>query len=278
MNETYRVDGLQVVRSGPPPGKPLAGPPPLLLVPGASHGAWCWELWQEKLPELGWESHALSLRNHPDSYPVEEETFRTKLKVTDYADDVAAVANQLPAPCVVVGHSMGGMVAQSFVAQSFVAQSFRNQRRDSAPPVAGLVLLASTAPAQLGPAIATPFPTDQPILFDRETTTQRYFHTTPPERLERALNRLVPESTAVINEILAPPGVSIESSRITCPVLSVTAGFDGTSVPKDGALAEYYGGEHIHDAENGHDLMLEAGWEALLERILDWVTRRVAKL
>lgn len=74
------------------------------------------------------------------------------------------------------------------------------------------------------------------------------------------------------------PGVSIASSRITCPVLSVTAGFDGTSVPKDGALAEYYGGEHIHDAENGHDLMLEAGWEALLERILDWVTRRVGKL
>jgi pimeloyl-ACP methyl ester carboxylesterase len=167
---------------------------------------------------------------------------------------------------------MGGMVAQSFV-----ARCFGTRRLESGHPVAGLVLLASTAPAQLGPAIDTPFPTDRPFLFDRETTTQRYFHSTPSDRLERALDRLVPESTAVINEILAPPGVSIESSRITCPVLSVTAGFDGTSVPKDGALAEYYGGEHIHDAENGHDLMLEAGWEPLLERILDWVNRRVGK-
>ncbi len=264
MMESYRVDGLHVVRSGPPPGEAPAGPP-LLLVPGASHGAWCWELWQEKLPGLGWESHALSLRNHPDSYPVEEETFRTRLKVADYADDVAAVANHIAAPCVLVAHSMGGMVAQSFVARHL----------EAGRPVAGLVLLASTVPAQLGTAIDAPFPLERPFLFDREATAQRYFHSTPPDRLERALDRLVPESTAVINEILAPPGVSIESSRITCPVLSVTAGFDGTAVPKDGALAQYYGGEHIHDAENGHDLMLEAGWEALLERILDWVTRRV---
>ena len=104
--ESYRAGGLHVVRSGPPQGTAPAGPP-LLLVHGATHGAWCWELWQEKLPELGWETHALSLRNHPDSYPVVEETFRTTLKVADYADDVAAVANQLAAPCVVVGHSMG---------------------------------------------------------------------------------------------------------------------------------------------------------------------------
>ena len=266
MMESYRADGLHVVRSGPPRGTALAGPP-LLLVHGAAHGAWCWELWQEKLPGLGWESHALSLRNHPGSDPVEEETFRTRLRLADYGDDVAAVAGQIVTPCVVIGHSMGGMVAQDFV----------SRRLESGKPVAGLVLLASAAPAQLGPAIDTPFPKDRPFLFDRETTTQRYFHTTPPERLERALDRLVPESTAVINEILAPPGVSIEASRITCPVLSVTAGFDGTRVPKDGALAEYYGGEHIHDAENGHDLMLEAGWEALLERILDWISRRAAK-
>ncbi len=263
MTESYRVDGLHVVRSGPPAGTALAGPP-LLLVHGASHGAWCWELWQEKLPGLGWESHALSLRNHPDSEPVEEETFRTRLGIADYVDDVAAVAGQLAAPSVVVGHSMGGMVAQSFVARQL----------ESGQPVAGLVLLASAAPGQLGAPLDTPFPTDSPFRFDRETTAQRYFHSTPPDRLERALDRLVPESTSVINEILAPPGVSIPAPAITCPVLSVTGGFDGTAVPKDAALAEYYGGDHIHDAENGHDLMLEAGWEPLLEQILGWVAKR----
>ena len=116
MSETYRVDGLQVVRSGPPPGRAAAGPP-LLLVHGASHGAWCWELWQARLAELGWVSHALSLRNHPGSFPVEEEIYRTKLKMADYTEDVAAVAGRIVAPFVVVAHSMGGMVAQSFVAR-----------------------------------------------------------------------------------------------------------------------------------------------------------------
>ena len=57
---------------------------------------------------------------------------------------------------------------------------------------------------------------------------------------------------------------------------------DGVRVARSGpppgtALAGYQGGEHIHDAENGHDLMLEGGWEPLLERILDRANRRAAK-
>ncbi len=196
---------------------------------------------------------------------MDEDTYLNHTTTADYAEDVAKVAAHIGKPCVVVGHSMGGMVTQVFTASALAAGQ----------QVAALVLLASTAPAQLGSAVPTPFPPGQPFLFDRETTTNRYFHDIPPDRLERALDRLVPESVSVVNEILAPPGISIEPSDITCPVLSVTAEFDRTAVKRDGSLAAYYGGDHIHDDQHGHDLMLESGWEPLLRRILAWIGDKV---
>ena len=38
--------------------------PPVLLVHGAYHGAWCWDGWVERLDAEGWAVHALDLRGH----------------------------------------------------------------------------------------------------------------------------------------------------------------------------------------------------------------------
>jgi pimeloyl-ACP methyl ester carboxylesterase len=43
------------------------GTPPLVLVHGLGHGAWCWELWQEAAAAAGHSSYAVSLRGHGGS-------------------------------------------------------------------------------------------------------------------------------------------------------------------------------------------------------------------
>lgn len=94
-----------------PSGQPK--PAPLLFVHGAYVSAWCWE--EHFLPwfaERGWAAYALSLsghghsrrREHLDSYSID-----------DYVRDVAEVAARLPAPPVLIGHSMGGMVVQKYL-------------------------------------------------------------------------------------------------------------------------------------------------------------------
>ena len=258
MSESLSLDGLHVVHA-PAPAAPR-GRPPLLLVHGAGHGAWCWELWQERLPALGWESYALSLRNHPGSRAVERETFCRRLRVEDYADDVATVARHIARPCVVVGHSMGGMVVQRFAARHGAAGG----------ALAALVLLTSVGPGQLGPLRPEPLPTDEPYALSRQVAGERYFHSAHPDVRERALERLVAESPAVMNQSTVGAGVPIAPEEIACPVLVVTAEFDRSVVPRDGRIADYYGGQWMHDAQDGHDVMLEAGWAALLDRILAW--------
>ncbi|HKJ00764.1 MAG TPA: alpha/beta hydrolase [bacterium] len=267
MMETYQVGGLHVVHAAPEGAAAQSARPPLLLVHGSGHGAWCWELWQERLPRLGWESYALSLRNHPGSAPVDRETFLQRTTVEDYADDVAAVAAQIGRPAIVVGHSMGGIVVQRFAARHLAGGG----------ALAGLVLLTSVAPGQLGPLRDAPLPTDVPYAVPREVASERYFHSAAPDVLSRALDRICPESPSVTNQYSLGAGVPIAPGEITCPVLVVTAEHDGSVVPRDGRIADYYGGEWLHDAENGHDVMLEAGWAPLLDRILAWSDRHAGR-
>ena len=98
--------------------------PTLLLVHGAWHGAWCWERFVPWLEARGYRVVAPDLRKHG------AKTDRAGLRWTrigEYVEDVSGVLDGLSGP-VVVGHSMGGLIAQKVL-----------ERRGAA----GLALLAS---------------------------------------------------------------------------------------------------------------------------------------
>ena len=260
----YRVGGLHVVRTP----HSVANRPPWLLVHGAGHGAWCWEPWLRLLAADGWEAHALSLRGHPGSDAMDPADYMQRLSVADYAADVAAVARQLGRPAVVMGHSMGGIVAQHF------AQSCQNPNLPllNAPPLAALVLVASVAPGQLGPLRSKPVFTDRLYLPDVDAAERLYFHRTPRAEIAAIVARIVGESPSVINEYSLGQGVPIDPARLDCPLLVATARHDGTNVPRDDRIARALGGQWL-DLDIGHDLMLDGGHEQALQAIMDWVTR-----
>src|SRR5262244_1502480 len=81
--------------------------PSVILVHGAANSARVWTFWQGELARRGWSSHALDLRCHGARAPAELGTTR----MADYADDVVAFARALREPPVLLGWSMGGLVA-----------------------------------------------------------------------------------------------------------------------------------------------------------------------
>jgi pimeloyl-ACP methyl ester carboxylesterase len=263
MRESFYLQGLYVEHVGP---DGAAGTrPPLLFVHGAGHGAWCWEGWLGALPRLGWEAWALSLRNHPGSRTVYWQDYLQNLRIADYVDDADAVLRHIGRPALVVGHSMGGVVAQGQAAR----------RGKAGSPVAGLVLLAAAGPGALGPLRDATLPTDQPYWLTAEVARQRYFHTAPEEVVRRALGRLVPESPSVMNEYSLAPGLDVQPQDLRCPALCVSAERDGTAVPRDNRLAAYYGADYQLCKNTGHDVMLEANAEAILHDVLAWAERRI---
>ena len=260
--DSYRVGDIavNVVNRAQPGARP-----PVLLVHGAGHGAWCWDGWMRQLAREGWEAHALSLRNHPPSGAVDAETFCTRLSVSDYVADVASVAAGIGRPAVVVGHSMGGIVVQSFAATN----------HEAAIAPAGMVLMTAAPPGQLGPIRDAPLPTSAPVTLDPATIAQRYFAGAPAAVVAQAVMKIVGESPSVMNEYSLGEGVPIARDAIRCPMLVLSAGLDGSTVPKDSRIADYYDADYIHKGETGHDMMLEPGADVLLNEVLAWVEASV---
>lgn len=255
------VAGLHVRHAAP---DAAGARPPILFIHGAGHGAWCWDKWMQLLPGKGWECYALTLRGHPGSTPVDEETYCGSLKVSDYADDVRQLARHIGRPCVVAGHSMGGIVAQQYIA----GQTARGEIPAAA------VLLASASPGQLGPLRTEPVPMGGPYALDPETARKRYFFSEDEAVWGPCIAQLVPESPSVMNNYSLGEGVPISPADLPCPTLVVSAEHDGSSVPNDRRIADYLGADY-HFAEGiGHDLMLDAGWEAVLEAVEGWLASR----
>ena len=105
-----RFDGLEVmVRT---PAVPTAAPP-LLFIHGAFTAAWCWaEHFLDFFAEEGFNCYAVSLSGHGGS---RAKGSLDSLSIADYVADVARVAGELPVPPVLIGHSMGGFVAQKYL-------------------------------------------------------------------------------------------------------------------------------------------------------------------
>jgi pimeloyl-ACP methyl ester carboxylesterase len=88
------------------PGRDSARPP-LILVHGAANSASIWTFWQQELAAQGWASYAIDLRGHGRSIGVDLST----TSMNDYAADGCMLAMQLKRSPIVLGWSMGGLVA-----------------------------------------------------------------------------------------------------------------------------------------------------------------------
>ena len=89
--------------------------PPLLFVHGASMGAWAWrEYWMPEAASRGYDTYAVSLRGHGRS---EGHRRRHRWMMRDYVHDVLQTIVELPAPPVLIGHSMGSVIVEHVVAR-----------------------------------------------------------------------------------------------------------------------------------------------------------------
>lgn len=261
---------IEVISRTPPAG--TAKPVPLLFVHGAYGGAWIWE--QHFLPffaEHGYAAHALSLRGHGNS-----EGFETLAlaRLRDYVADLEQVAASLPAPPVLIGHSMGGMVVQKYL---------------HAHPVPAAVLMASVPPHGLvGSLLGMAF--SNPALFSEMSAVQSagpagvngffvrralFSDDAPDERVEQFIQRFQAESQLVMLDLM---GLDLPPSTpcLDLPVLVLGAENDAF-VFRGGveATAATYRTKAEVFPGMAHAMMLDHGWERVAERILHWVDATV---
>lgn len=272
MLETIHVGDLTVVTASPV--APAAGGPrpPVLLVHGYMGGAWYFERYQRYLASRGWESWAVNLRGRAGSRAVARlGTVSMRDYVRDALDAAAALAERhgVRRP-VVLGHSMGGLVAQK-VAEAGMAAAL--VLLCSAPPRGISFLTTRILSAQL--RYLWPTLRMQALTATLDDFAFFNFNRTPTEAWDTLFASVVPDS-AVVGRELTFSLVPVDAARVDCPVLVASATEDRFFPPRVGRrVAAKYGATFLELPGHAHFVVAEPGWEGPAAQIERWMTAAV---
>jgi pimeloyl-ACP methyl ester carboxylesterase len=253
------------------PSRPGPTHPPILFIHGSYCGAWIWsEKFMPHVADRGFACAAVSLRGHGGS-----EGMLAWASIGDYVSDVTTAVNELGAPPILVGHSMGGLIAQHYLV---------------ANPVAAAVLLASLPPSglassamhmsmfspevlwQLGLLQSLGSAAVSPEIIHRAFFTDQ----TPMETVRHMMPKLQAESHRVSSDLLCPDQPNLSSDHPLPPVLVLGGDADvflPTSAFRETATFFRADLQILHGAPHG--LMLDdAWWQPSADAIIDWLLEK----
>lgn len=91
---------------------------PLLFIHGANMAAWCWmENFMPFFAKLGHPTYAVDLRGHGKSDGQEQMSTHS---IADYVHDVQRVIDEIGSKPIIIGHSLGGLIAQKYIEKNTV--------------------------------------------------------------------------------------------------------------------------------------------------------------
>ncbi len=242
----------------------------VIFVHGAFCGGWAFDQFREPFEAAGYACLCPDLRGHgADARGVDV----ANISMSDYAADVAALVAAQDDPPVLVGHSMGGLVAQMAATRSTLA---------------ALVLLAPSAPwgvagASLEEAASAfglyalgPF-WAQAVAPDRAVARLYSLDRMSPDGGRAVLSRMTAESGRALFETLnwwLDPFMTtqVDAARVRAPVLVASGGADlihPTATVRQTA-ARLGGDVHLFGAMS-HWLIGEPGWEDVAAACMDWL-------
>jgi pimeloyl-ACP methyl ester carboxylesterase len=265
-----------MLTQGAPGAVAVAAGKPILFVHGMWHGGWCYE--EHFIPwfrNRGYDARAVTLRHHEVRFARGVRTTR----IRHFVEDLATAAAAFPSAPVVVGHSMGGFVTQKYL-----------EEHDA--PAA--VLLAPAPPGGiLGASARLGF--QHPLrLLAAKLTLSLYQMVKTPERARELLfsteldeasvaryqAKLTEGAAVAYLEMLGITRANVANIRARGVPILVLHGDEDRSISQSdtAATVRAYDAEVRTFAGQGHDLMLDVGWEQVALAIDEFVQRRVPAL
>lgn len=244
---------------------------PVIMVHGAFCGGWAFDRFREPFEAAGHPCLTPDLRGRGGSASA-------GLSMGDYAADIEALIRAQKTAPILIGHSLGGLVAQMAAANA---------------PVRGLILLAPSAPWGVSGGSVEEAISAVSLYalgaywlqaIEPDYATARNYSL---DRLDRPARkaifaRMVPESGRALWETLnwwMDPFMttSVSPSRMAAPVLAVAGGQDRVHPPATvKQTAERLGGDALVFPEMSHWLVEEPGWDQVAEACLEWIRQHAA--
>lgn len=241
------------------------------------HGMCCtgevWQHFREFFEARGTRVYTPTLRPHvrgtiKQRPSAELSTIGFDEFIADLEDEIARIERETGKTPVVIGHSMGGLLAQVLAERNLVrAAVFISP---SAPVGVGTVqwkvqwaLIKAADMLSLVPYAITPM---------RRAAVRAALHLLGPEEQKAAHAAMVHESGRAFTDI---GRCRVDESKIRIPVLTVAASRDrlvpAVLVRLTGKKYASIGGEFREYREHAHWLYAEPGWEKPAQDIYEWL-------
>lgn len=249
----------------------------LVFIHGMWGSTWCWQAFSQFFAQRGYQCLTPTLRYHdlaPEQAPYSE---LGTVGLQDYADDLAALINTLPEKPILIGHSMGGLLAQ-MLAERQLCQA--------------AILLTPASPAginALTPSVIKSFWRVQstwsfwtkPMKLTFDEACYSILQLLPVEQQQEAYRHFVYESGQAAFEIGYWPFDLERASRVNeylvrCPLLVVAGGQDRLTPPSVvRKVAQKYPNvaTYMEFPRHAHWLIAEEGWEEIAACCEAWLTR-----
>ncbi len=249
----------------------------IFMIHGMMCGCWCWENYKNFFEARGYRCITPTLRYHDMDPRDNPDPCLGSTSLLDYADDLEKEIKKLDCKPIIMGHSMGGLLAQMLGARGLGE---------------ALVLLTPAAPYGIPSLKYSVLKSFIGVLaggrfwrksfrFSYDTAVYATMHKMSVNERKMAYDRMVYESGLVALQIglwlLDVHRASrVEEDKIKCPVL-VVAGSEDRITPAQVVkkVAEKYKTVSTYKKfeNHAHWVIGERGWEEIADYVSDWLKR-----
>jgi len=262
VNTQPPVTPIRVVAHPGDPGRPT-----LVFIHGVYHGSWAFEEFRKPFVDTGYPVALVDLRRHEGEPRAIE---RSHIGLDTHTDDIGRALDRIAGPKVLVGHSLGALLAMSLATRT---------------DVAGNVLIAPPTPGAVRAALAVlffrfPLRAARFMLLGRPSALyhhgpfiDRYLlseHTRGPVR--EAAHRAITSRHEPHSVFLDAMTLRFPNRDKQPPTLILIGERDPTVTPRIGQrLRSMTGGDLVVIPRAGHDIMLEPGGPIAFNTISNWL-------
>jgi len=245
----------------------------IVMIHGANEGGWCFDKFGAVFQGLGWTCHAPDLIGHGTKAADAAKTL-IGVGMADYRAELEAFLRTLPPKPVILGHSMGGVLAQQLAARGLARALIL-----AAPAPRSGILPPTGAEKQLDQDLMGLGAFWKSVINPDFALARIYTLNRVPEAEQRAVfDRFGPESGRAFFELFfwmfdRSGATVVDTAAVKCPVLCMVGADDKIVSPQTAreTAAGYPGATFWELAGHGHMLVLEPGAEDVARRIAAWI-------
>jgi non-heme chloroperoxidase len=247
----------------------------IVMIHGMWGGGWYWQNFKQYFEERGFACHTPTLRYHDQDPKGKPDPRLGRTSLLDYAKDLEDLIRSLDEKPLLMGHSMGGLLAQILGSRGLAK---------------GIILLTPASPGGINAlkwSVMKSFASvltkwgfwRNPHRLPFNAAVYAMLHLLSPEDQKAAYEKFVYESGRAAAEIGFWPfdtkgATRVDETKVTCPVLVISGAEDHiTPASVVRKVAEKYKpvSSYKNFEKHAHWVISEPGWEQITEFISVWM-------